>query len=227
MFSERFSDSSISDTDTGNTGWADSIAKVLHSSKPRKKKALVLSRAKKIQTSREENSKLAYSFEIQGEAELTNIAENKIKDQTESKKPKNNKIVLRNKPNFKDLEKEKALKNIATRGVVQLFNAIRSQQKYLDEKIKDAGPLDHKKDSVLQNINKEKFLSVLMSGKRSKSEALDNEEFPDDPRALNKRKKEWNVLSDDFMTNRKLKNWDEGDSDEAVDISESEESDHE
>lgn len=160
-----------------------------------------------------------YDFEIEGE-----VKEEKpeVSESTEpvAKKPKNKKLLLRNKPTIKDFERERALKKIATKGVVQLFNAIRTQQKDLDEQIKDAGPLDHKKDAVLQNINKKKFLDVLMGGKRAKSETVDADikdeikEESDDDELVEKRKSEWSVLRDDFMTNKKLKNWDQEESDD-------------
>lgn len=180
-----------------------------------------MSRAKKFTTSKVEEEKPKYDFEIEGEVKKEVPAE--PTEGTEPKKPRNVKLLLRNKPSVKDFERERALKKIATRGVVQLFNAIRTQQKDLDEQIKDAGPLDHKRDEVLQSINKKKFLDVLMSGKRSKSEAVDKDEIKnesdeqseDDDGAATKRKSEWSVLRDDFMTNKKLKNWDQEDSDDA------------
>lgn len=173
-----------------------------------------MSRAKTLTSTKKDTEKVSYHFEIDGEVESKNVET----DAAESKKPKNVKLLLRNRPNVKDLEREKALKKIATKGVVQLFNAIRMQQKDLSEQIKEAGPLDHKKDAVLQNINKKKFLNVLMGSERSKSEKLDkdtvrkqdcDEEDSDDHSTTNKKKCEWNVLSDDFMTNKRLKNWDQ------------------
>uniref|UniRef100_T1GZM0 RRP15-like protein n=1 Tax=Megaselia scalaris TaxID=36166 RepID=T1GZM0_MEGSC len=55
-----------SENEAGNAGWANSIAKVLNTSKPQKRKTLVLSRAKKF-TSKVTEDKPKYDFEIEGE----------------------------------------------------------------------------------------------------------------------------------------------------------------
>lgn len=110
-------------------------------------------------------------------------------------------FLLRVKPSLNDREHEKALKKIALRGTVQLFNAVRKQQKELQEQLDEAGPLDHKKDAVLNNINKRKFLDVLMSGERAKSVFVDNpvkremvKEESDEEEQNDNRKKQWSVL---------------------------------
>ncbi|XP_065354881.1 RRP15-like protein [Calliphora vicina] len=206
----------------GNVGWADSIAKVLSTTKPKTKKTLVLSRAKKIKSVDKDKVETDYGFEVEGE-----IKEEKPTDEeleTTLKQAKNQKLELRVKPSWKDIERERALRKIATRGVVQLFNAVRIQQKDLQHQLEEAGPLDSRKEAVLNNINKRKFLDVLMSGKRSKSEQVDNvvkdelkeeSDSSEDERDDGKKKKsEWNVLRDDFMTNKKIKHWDEEDGSE-------------
>lgn len=122
-------------------------------------------------------------------------------------------LGLRVKPSALDRERERALKRIATKGVVQLFNAVRTQQKDLVERLKEAGPLDHKRDAVLNNINKRQFLDVLMGGKRAKSENVDNP-VKDEVKAEDDDAKpsQWSVLRDDFMTNKKIvSHWDEAD----------------
>lgn len=49
------------------------------------------------------------------------------------------------------------------RGVVQLFNAVRKQQKVLDEKIKEVGSSELKKEKVEKSMTKDKFLDILKS----------------------------------------------------------------
>ena len=117
------------------------------------------------------------SFEIDGNKTAEDIKEEKpdVDDEKIVKKVKKNKTFeLRVKPYLMDLERERTFKKIAAKGVVQLFNAVRLQQKDLAEQLDEAGKLDHKRDAVLNNINKRKFLDVLMGGKRSKSEMVDN-----------------------------------------------------
>ncbi|XP_011209264.2 RRP15-like protein [Bactrocera dorsalis] len=209
----------------GNIGWADCIAKVLSTSKPKTKKTLVLSRARKLKPADKLKSKtLNYGFEVEGE-DKTDVKPIKEEIDEQIKHRKNVPLELRVKPSWKDLERERTLRKVATRGVVQLFNAVRIQQKDIQQQLDAAGPLDSRKDAVLNNINKRKFLDVLMSGNRAKSEAVDNPvknenmkdvDSSDDEDHMpsttqNKRKSEWSVLREDFMTNKKIKHWDEDD----------------
>jgi len=50
---------------------------------------------------------------------------------------------------------------LATKGVVQLFNAVREQQKVVSKKLKEAGPSVIKKERALKSIDKKSFLNVL------------------------------------------------------------------
>uniref|UniRef100_T1PLN0 RRP15-like protein n=1 Tax=Musca domestica TaxID=7370 RepID=T1PLN0_MUSDO len=218
-------EASSSDGETqqaGNSGWADSIAKVLSTSKPKTKKTLVLSRAKKIKPEDKAKVKEDYGFEIEGEIKKEEIKKEK-EEPEDVKPPKNQKLELRVKPSWKDIERERALRKVATKGVVQLFNAVRMQQRDLEHQLEEAGPLDSRREAVLKNIDKRKFLDVLMGGKRAKSEAVDNpvknelkneDESSDEEYDNKKKKSEWSVLQDDFMTNKKNKHWDEEDEDE-------------
>ena len=47
------------------------------------------------------------------------------------------------------------------RGVIQLFNAVKKQQKLIEEKLKEAGSSVRRRDSALQTMTKGKFLDVL------------------------------------------------------------------
>lgn len=156
-------------------GFASAFAKVMKQEKPKNKKNVFLSKSKKLNDRTEEKEE-KLDFEIDGEikeekpikTELDLDVETKLNDR------KNKILSLRMKPSLMDREREKAFKKIATKGVVQLFNAVRIQQKDLAKKLDEVGPLDHKKDAVLNNINKKKFLDVLMGGSRAKSELVDN-----------------------------------------------------
>ncbi|XP_052841199.1 RRP15-like protein [Drosophila gunungcola] len=216
----------------GNAGWADSILKVLKTTKPETQNKTVLARAKSSQAAvRFQKSAAAKKPGFDFEIEKTEVKEED--DDDEDEKPeasaldatltkqqrKNVPLQLRVKPSFRDLERERTLRKVATRGVVQFFNAVRIQQKDLQQQLEDAGPLDSRQDAVLNNINKRKFLDVLMSGKRAKSTAIDNavkkeeqetdEDDDEDEGSTGKKKSEWNVLREDFMTNKKIKHWDE------------------
>lgn len=226
----------------GNVGWANTFAKVLQQEKPKNKKYLVLSRAKKLseRAAGTKETKPGLSFEIDGKKnrdenddadsnEESDVHDDDLKPSSEdlelamlAQKERNNKLnELRVKPSVMDRERERAFKRIATKGVVQLFNAVRSQQKDLVDRLEKAGPLDHKRDAVLNNINKRQFLDVLMGGKRAKSKNIDNpvkeETVKGEPDADDGATKpsQWSVLRDDFMTNKKIaSHWDNDDEDD-------------
>lgn len=82
------------------------------------------------------------------------------------------------------------------------------QQKDITTKLKEAGPLEVKRDKVLKSIDKRAFLDVLMG---EKSQHIDEETEKDEVRSKTKESTEkptWNVLRDDFMMGAKMKDWD-------------------
>ncbi|XP_017023630.1 RRP15-like protein [Drosophila kikkawai] len=230
-----------SDVEAGG-GWADSILNVLKTTKPEAKDETVLTRAKKGQAAvgvqKSRGSTKQFDFEIdkttakKGQEEDNDDDDDDVKPEASAldaqltkQQRKNVPLQLRVKPSYQDMARERTLRKVATRGTVQFFNAVRIQQKNLQHELEEAGPLDSRQDAVLNNINKRKFLDVLMSGKRSKSTAIDNsvkkeeqetdddEEEEDGSSAPIKKKSEWSVLREDFMTNKKIKHWDEDDDD--------------
>ena len=58
---------------------------------------------------------------------------------------KRRRAVGRVKPDAASLERERQLQNIATKGVVELFNVVRKQQKSLQAKLQEAGSSEVKK----------------------------------------------------------------------------------
>lgn len=209
----------------GNANWAKTLAKILKQEKPKNKKAVTLSKAKKTSEILEAREKAkAIGFDIEGEIKEEKPDADQLEDalaEAERKRKKKAAFNLRIKPSLGDRERERAFKKIATKGVVQLFNAVRTQQKDLSEQLEQAGRLDHKRDAVLNNINKRKFLDVLMGGKRAKSENVDNpvkdelkEEDDDesmDDEVYNDglpKNSIWSVLKEDFLSNKKMSHWD-------------------
>lgn len=229
-------DAEQGDSDDGNAGWANTFAKVLQQKKPKDKKYLVLSKATKLADRKEKSdTKKETSFEIAGKEDKSSDEEEDVKPDIEDAKPskdllelalierkeKDHKLLeLRVKPHSMDRERERSYKRIATKGVVQLFNAVRSQQRDLVDRLEKAGPLDHKRDEVLNNINKRQFLDMLMGGKRAKSENIDNpvkneEDIKPEDNENSSRPSQWSVLRDDFMTNKKIaSHWDKDDESE-------------
>lgn len=69
--------------------------------------------------------------------------------------------IGRLKPSALDRDKERPLIKIGTRGVVQLFNAVREQQKFIEKKVEEVGPSVTKREKVMKSIDKKAFLDVL------------------------------------------------------------------
>ena len=120
--------------------------------------------------------------------------------------------ACRSKPDtVRDRARERRLAKVATRGVVQLFNAVREQQKSIKSQLDVAGKSTVKRDKVFKSIDKEGFLEVLSGNKRRLENAKEKavkvpktevkEEDEDD-------KSSWKILRDDFMMGAKMKDWD-------------------
>lgn len=104
-------------------------------------------------------------------------------------------------------DRERTLAKVATKGVVQLFNAVKMQQKDIKKKLQEAGPLEVRKEKVLQSIDKRAFLDVLMG---EKSQPVEEPTVNKTEIATNTAQKQstWSVLRDDFMMSAKMRDWD-------------------
>ncbi|KAF9283831.1 Trimeric GatFAB AmidoTransferase(AdT) complex subunit [Linnemannia elongata] len=68
------------------------------------------------------------------------------------------------KPDYTGMEYEKKLRKVATRGVVQLFNAIKAQQKATDDLTEKVRPITTNSKDKVANLTKASFLDLLKSG---------------------------------------------------------------
>lgn len=98
------------------------------------------------------------------------------------------------------------MQKIATRGVVQLFNAVKMQQKDVSRKLEEAGPLEVRKEKVLKNIDKRALLDVLMGEKSLRVD--EHIEITKNQEKATVSDSTWNVLKEDFMMGAKFKDWD-------------------
>lgn len=199
----------------GNSGWADAMRKILQTKKPKRKKTIVLSKAKRLCDIKEKEDKES-SLDIEKIKEEVKEEIKEEKDVVKKSQLKEKKLGIRVKPNIMDRERERTLQKIATKGVVQLFNAVKQQQGEINKKLSEAGPLERKREQVLRSIDKTKFLDVLMGG--SKSIPVDNDvknEEQENKKLEKKKDKEtWSVLREDFVMGTKLKDWDRKEQDE-------------
>lgn len=201
----------------GNPGWADVFQKILKTKKPKRKKTVVLSKTKKLCDVTKKETEEVPPFEIEkvkDELKTEDSDEETEKPVVRPKVRRRDHVGIRVKPSVLDRERERLLQKIATKGVVQLFNAVRQQQGEISKKLSDAGPLDRKREQVLKSIDKRKFLDVLMG--ETKSIKVDNDVKTDEQSDTKKEKadKIWNVLRDDFVMGAALKDWDRNEEDE-------------
>lgn len=80
---------------------------------------------------------------------------------------KNEKPSIRIKPNVLEKDRERLLSKIATKGVVQLFNAVRNQQKTLEKQLDREDLTETKKEKILKKFDKRAFLDTLMGQSKS------------------------------------------------------------
>ncbi|KAG2467071.1 PLEK protein, partial [Polypterus senegalus] len=126
-----------------DASWAEAMAKILNKKTQQSKPTILLKNK-----------------------ELERIKEKEKQEQAEKQKKicerRDWELIARVKPNIvQDREREKNLQRIATRGVVQLFNAVRKHQKNVDEKLTEAGGSERKKAKMLSSVTKKDFINVL------------------------------------------------------------------
>lgn len=163
-----------------NAGWAEAMAKVLGKKTPDTKPSILLKNK-----------------------QLDKIKEKEKKERLEKKKQLDKKRawenICREKPDVvQDREHERNLQRVATRGVVQLFNALKNHQKNVNERIKEVGGSERKKSKILSSVSKKDFIDVL----RGTDVAFKKE------KEIKAEKSSWSVLKDDFMMGASMKDWD-------------------
>ncbi|KAL0984636.1 hypothetical protein UPYG_G00144500 [Umbra pygmaea] len=179
----------IDDAD-GNTnaGWAEVMAKILQKKTPESKPIILLKNK-----------------------QLDKIKEKEKQEYLERKKQNDKKraweMMCREKPDIvKDRENERNLQRIATRGVVQLFNAVRTHQRNIGDMVKEVGSSERKKSKLLATISKKDFIDVLRGADAGTGVGIKTQRQLVGREA--KEKPAWSVLRDDFMIGASMKDWD-------------------
>uniref|UniRef100_A0A8D2DHG5 RRP15-like protein n=1 Tax=Sciurus vulgaris TaxID=55149 RepID=A0A8D2DHG5_SCIVU len=170
-----------------NMGWADAMAKILNKKTP-KSRCTILIKNKELEKEKEK------------------LKQERLEKRKQLDKKREWEMMCRVKPDVvRDKETERNLQRIATRGVVQLFNAVQKHQKNVDEKVKEAGGSIRKHAKLISSVSKKDFISVLRgmdtksTGKNPKAKQTEvkSEEGPG-----------WTILRDDFMMGASMKDWD-------------------
>ncbi|EQC28220.1 hypothetical protein SDRG_14044 [Saprolegnia diclina VS20] len=166
--------------DEGAVGFADAMSKVLGQNIDTEKAPIL---AKRITAQMREISK-----------DKKETTESKISAKAKRLRDEKDMVI----PSVATMAQDKALRTIATKGVVALFNAIAKHQHAT------AGTADTKSKEI-KSMDKDAFLGLLKQS--SKKPATDEPK----PEAST-----WSVVQDDFMMGAKMKDWDKDD-DEAAD----------
>ncbi|KAJ6666925.1 hypothetical protein lerEdw1_018927, partial [Lerista edwardsae] len=129
--------------DAGNAGWADAMAKVLNKKVPESQPTILVKNKKR-------------------EKEREKEKQERLEKRRQLDKKREWEMMCRVKPDVaKDRDSERNLQRIATRGVVQLFNAVRKHQRNVDEKMKEAGSSERKRAKLISSVSKRDFINVL------------------------------------------------------------------
>uniref|UniRef100_A0A8C5DIY9 RRP15-like protein n=1 Tax=Gouania willdenowi TaxID=441366 RepID=A0A8C5DIY9_GOUWI len=174
-----------------NAGWAQAMAKILGKKTAENKSCSILVKNKELEKTkaRERQEQLEKKQQVNKRQLYESMCREKLD------------VV-------KDRDTERALQRIATRGVVQLFNAVRKHQKSVDDKLKEVGGSERKKAKILSSVSKRDFIGYLR-GKDSHTQSRGKvcvcvcaQE------AAAEEKPAWSVLTEDFMMGATMKDWD-------------------
>ncbi|KGL87435.1 RRP15-like, partial [Charadrius vociferus] len=175
-----------------SAGWADAMAKVLNKKIPQNK-TTILAKNKKLEKERE------------------NEKQERLEKRMKLDKKREWEMMCRVKPDVvKDRDRERNLQRTATRGVVQLFNAVRTHQKNVDEKVKKGGSSDRQRAKLLSSVSKKDFINVLrnMEGAKGSKNSAGKATKCKQGEVKSEEGPEWNILRDDFMMGASMKDWD-------------------
>lgn len=107
------------DPGSSNAGWADVMQKILKTNKPKRKKTLVLAKAKKLCDVKVKEKKEDISFEIDEFKEEIKTESEEAIDKTENAATTKSRRITKNsirlKPSITDREHERMLQKIATK----------------------------------------------------------------------------------------------------------------
>ncbi|XP_053568479.1 RRP15-like protein [Bombina bombina] len=174
-----------------NKGWADAMAKILNKKISTGKSSTILVKSKALEKEKEKEK------------------QEKLEKKKQLDKKRQWEMMCRVKPDVvKGKEVERNLQRIATRGVVQLFNAVRTHQGNISDKLKEVGGSERKRSKLISSVSKKDFIDVLR-GKESKTEqSVAKKRGSKKPAVKSENVSEWSILRDDFMMGASMKDWD-------------------
>eukprot|EP00092_Neocalanus_flemingeri_P027735 GFUD01030107.1.p1 GENE.GFUD01030107.1~~GFUD01030107.1.p1 ORF type:complete len:321 (+),score=128.41 GFUD01030107.1:50-1012(+) len=194
--------------DEGNVGWADAMSKVLAMGKNSVGTVSILSKAKKDNVKKT----TVVNTGIEGGSDGEQVVQEKKYEPLALRKARKRELdsIGRKRPDVLERNAEKTLAKIATRGVVQLFNAVRDHQKDIKGQLKEAGGSFRKQENVFKNMDKNGFVETLTGKSMSKPLAEPPAKKPKSEvkEENDENQSTWNILRDDFMLGAKMRDWD-------------------
>mmetsp|Transcript_22350 Transcript_22350/g.30529 ORF Transcript_22350/g.30529 Transcript_22350/m.30529 type:complete len:174 (-) Transcript_22350:240-761(-) len=115
-------------------------------------------------------------------------------------------------PDHRDIEYERQLKRVATRGVVALFNAINAHQRAsTDDQTSSSQTVRQ-----VKQLSKENFLNMLKKSSSDKGKTREDNDSGGSADRAGSTKPKWDVLRDDYGTERgaSIKDWERHANDE-------------
>ena len=144
-------------------GWSDAMSRLLNCQV--RGKNFILAKAKKDRdVGKAEGTAVRNEFEVVKESGEKEVVTDGVSGKGEKEKKERKEDVgrkLRQKVAEADVTYELKMNAIATRGVVQLFNAVNQQRFRISKKLRDAGSSETRKDRVLASVSKGEFLDSL------------------------------------------------------------------
>lgn len=201
---EDQSNSDTEDAALGNEAWADVLGKLIHTRSP-KTKTPILFKAKKDGQVRTKVTPALEIVDVEGQVKEQDVEKRKQSEEPEYLSKKALRERKEKRRQWEEMgrvkpdcgENEKHLARLATKGVVQLFNAVKQHQKEVDERLRAAGESETKRDKVMKTFSKGAFLDMLKEKQEKPQEKPET----------------WSILRDDFMLGADMKDWDKQDED--------------
>ncbi|CAK8681230.1 unnamed protein product [Clavelina lepadiformis] len=186
MVDDKMIHDEIEEEENGNVGWADAMSKVLGKQGPKDAESLILAKSKVGEEEDEEE-------------------EERRERRRRLKKKRKWESMNYVKPSVLEKDYERTLQKTATRGVIQLFNTVKKHKREMEEKLKTANT-EGKKEKIIGDVDKGKFLDMLKEDTTRKSGKREDDSKP-----------AWAVLQDDFMLGSSMKDWDKRSDDDEDD----------
>lgn len=157
-------------------GWSDAMTKILHTnvkasnfmlSKAKKDRDIVIARSEEPGDPEDDLEVVDDDGQAKVLQEESNESdENEVKKSSNKKKKKNNNNQTRIRPERRNMwNRESELNALATKGVVQLFNAVNQHRKLISKSVASSGKSERKRDKTLGKFSADTFMDILSSNK--------------------------------------------------------------